>query len=201
MKCQEVMILLPEYFRGKTSEKETADISAHIHTCSSCQVESIQVQAMVDSINKEKSWEPDSFYWINIIPNIHNRLERKQNRSTYEKILRFIMPVAATMSIFIIVLTVMNNPDSENQYTGRFNLNSIPLSELSEYYAIQTALEGFNPLSIDGFDNEQSADSEILAEIIVQDSKSIASSYFGDKDILDLISKDNDAAIVAALQK
>ena len=201
MKCNDVMILLPEYFRGKTSEEDNAHISEHLKICSSCKYESGDVQTMVDLIGKEKYWEPDSFYWNNLIPKVHNRIEQRRNRSTYGWIIRFVMPVAAALSILILVLTNFNKPNTDNQYAGHFNLNSVPLSELGEYYAIQTALEEFNQLSVDSSGNEQSADSEILTEIIAQDDKNIVSSYFDDKDILDLISKENDASIVAALQK
>jgi hypothetical protein len=201
MKCSDVMILLPDYFRGKTSEEDNAHISEHLNICSSCKFESSGVRTMVDLIGKEKYWEPDSFYWNSIIPKVHDRIEQRQNRSTYGRMIRFVMPTAAALSILIFVLTSLNKPNADNQYAGHFNLNSISLSELGEYYAIQSALSEFNQLGIDSLGDIQSADTEILTEIVAQDDKNIVSSYFNDKEILDLVNKENETAIVEALQK
>ncbi|MBA4313355.1 MAG: hypothetical protein C0417_12085 [Chlorobiaceae bacterium] len=201
MKCSDVVIMLPEYFRGKTSEASSGNISEHLNTCSSCKAESIHVQAMVDLIRKEKAWEPDSFYWNSIIPKVQDRIEQRRNRSRFEWIIRFIMPAAAAASVLIILLTSLNMPNSDNRYTDNLNLNSIPVSELSEYYTVQSAFSEFNQLSLDSSGNEESADTEILKEIVAQDDNNIVSSYFDDKEILDLISQENETAIVAALQK
>lgn len=109
---EEIKQLMPDYVIGRlgTDEKEIVEKAMG----SSPELKTLfdEISGAIGFLNNVKVKEPEKQYWVNLLPKIHERIERQEEAGfSWSKVAAFwkiAVPVAAVILIAIIYFTVIN---------------------------------------------------------------------------------------------
>ncbi len=162
MDCKKIKFLLPDYISGNIPENNKDEIVNHLQVCNTCKKDYIEISEILNTLGSEKLQHPSDSYWINLVPNIHNRLKEKS--STFpEKLIKFAsIPLLAAVIAIIIIVRIFNYPleNFETGYAEKTNLNEI-VKELD--YNDYGLLNLNSDFPVDGNSFDKFAIKEILA--------------------------------------
>ncbi len=103
MKCNK-KFLLPDFIQGKLSQIESTILREHIDKCKICTYEYKNLKSILNKLENENQKEPDETYWINLLPNIYQKISSKKF-NYYQKYFPQIVG-SAVILIFIALLIV-----------------------------------------------------------------------------------------------
>lgn len=202
MNCEDIKALLPDYCRLRADDDEAPMILLHLKGCPGCRAEEGDIRKAFGRIERDEPWKPDSYYWNNLSLRINERIYGgKEDRRPVAPYIRFTMPFAAAVTILILVLTAIKVPGPDGADGVLTSLKSMPAADLAEYYSVQSELSGMAQYEYEGAAQSGEAEDEILNEIVASDKNDLVSSYLDDDELLAIIDKEIEPAIVAALHK
>jgi len=105
--CNELQLLLPDWIKEQERNTHHTLITKHLSLCSSCSNEAEGLKKLFMEIERDEAYIPPQQYFVNLLPRIHERIERKKKRAFYWRIIQFSAPVTA---IIIFGFFLWNKP-------------------------------------------------------------------------------------------
>ncbi|MFH1825007.1 MAG: zf-HC2 domain-containing protein [Candidatus Firestonebacteria bacterium] len=112
IKCADVKNNILDYINNEIDKVEREDISEHLKGCKDCRTKLLEYEEILKLSKSIKLKKPDEKFWINFLPNVRSRLEKKKN------ILNIFKPVIA-FSCALIFLLIIFYP----KITHKININ------------------------------------------------------------------------------
>lgn len=133
MVCKEVKFQLPDFITNRLSEEVSRQISEHLQRCLICKAEFASIDTTFKKFDSENISNPSSTYWVNLLPRIHNRIEKSAKPKYREWIVRTSIPAIAVVVTFFLVIKVFqfDGATMEQQVTSNENIKSF-ISSLNE---------------------------------------------------------------------
>ncbi len=145
MKCQQIQNRLLFFIEGSLSEKETADVSSHIQSCSECKSIYIELKATLGVIETEKKPEVNPFLFTRIQQQIENKQSIEKRKVNIARILQpFVIAVFLLFGILAGFLmgtefyypqddSISESNNNEAYYINDFQQERIETFLLSDY--------------------------------------------------------------------
>lgn len=137
MLCKKVKYNLPDFFKSRLSEAENQQIAEHLKLCLMCKGELVSIEATFKKFDSENISEPSSTYWINLLPQIHNRIAESEKPKFAEWIARTSLPAIAAVVAVLLVIKVFQFDGASNENINSFisSLNENEIADLELRYS------------------------------------------------------------------
>jgi len=112
---EEIKLLLPDYISGNIESGDKKLVEDAFENSPELQELFNEMTGTFGFVSKVKFKEPDTLYWTNLLPRIHERLEKTEERKfSWEKVLSYwkvFVPVTAVILLAVVYFTVLNKND------------------------------------------------------------------------------------------
>jgi hypothetical protein len=201
--CNEIQMLLPDWIANKERDEHHETITQHLSHCISCKQEANAFEQLLISMKQEQQSAPQQQYFINLLPRIHQRIERKRKQQWYWRIVQ----IATSLATIVLVMVFGSRfKSSEKTFDEKHQSLTQNISEddLQDFASLNFEEEDFIFLQ-----QEESLfstdDSELLQTIVDEQPISpyaISSAFESDEKISWESLSDEDAqTLVSDLEK
>ncbi|MBS4027365.1 MAG: hypothetical protein KGZ58_01910 [Ignavibacteriales bacterium] len=144
MQCNEIKLLLPDWVKEKEHNTSHIIIQQHLMTCQNCTNEAEAMEQLFSRIDNDKQYVPTQQYFTNLLPHIHQRIERKRKQKYYWRIFQIATPVVALFVLFFIspkfsseqTFTIENAVEGIIQSSDTDELRDFASTMLTEDYSL-----------------------------------------------------------------
>ena len=198
MKCDEIKYQLPDFVRGKVSDVERATILEHLGSCQSCAADEELFRTVQQRIEKEIEWMPDKQYWVNLLPQIHSRIENKNPSPIFSWLIKFALPAAAAIAFIFVTLEYLP-VTLDNSKIFQSEIAQLPESELQDY-AEQQSVVGLLETKMQFNGTTSVTEDKIILKQLVKEEKH-PTSIIDDDALIDNINDEYAEKIVSIIEK
>lgn len=168
MTCDDIRYQLPDFICSMLSERENKTVLDHLATCKICSHETEELRLLLSRIDKEKAQAPSENYFISLLPEIHQLIEREKTKVSPAWMTRFAMPVAAVFVLVLFLVRVIPIRDHHSHEELRVlleQLDSNDVQQVVEQYT-STWTQSTISVAIDDSLSYRLEDYTLLAELL-----------------------------------
>ncbi|RCK72071.1 MAG: hypothetical protein IGBAC_0663 [Ignavibacteriae bacterium] len=158
MKCNK-KYLIPDFIQNKLSPLDAETLKGHMEQCKTCTDEYKNLKKIFNKLAAEKHTEPDEIYWINLLPNIHKRI----NMGNFDFYIKYVPQIIVSAAILLIVSLLMIKLYDNFEYDQNIQENAEIVALIDSSY--QDLLYDYGSDSVS--DNYNSLDKFVLKNIIL----------------------------------
>ncbi len=176
MKCGDIQRVLPEYTEGALEEMAMDQVREHLRSCPACAGVARELDSIVLGARHLTQRKPAEAYWNSLLPRIHERIERRSRRMLVGKTMRYLSPVAVTLAVFLLILS-MRVPN-DTAYSGLSSaLRNARSDELQLMADQENVLRGVEVTTMnDEQELHATADVEPIQDILTGDQPAFSST-------------------------
>lgn len=175
MKCREVDFLLGEYYENSLDLNERKMVEKHLGECENCRLRLKEMEQTYQLLEKESIPQPEESFWVNFLPEIRARIEKKQKPK--EKLVpksRLAFSILSVLTVAIIAFHLFS-VDRENiaqrrlEQSGEGILIESDFSSYAEQLANAISSEGDSSISLEIVLSESDRQNLDLTETLLKD--------------------------------
>ncbi len=174
MKCNEVKLLLVEYYENSLDLDDRSRVKQHLSGCESCRFRLKQIEQLHQLLAKENVPSPEESFWTNFLPEVRSRIkDKKKPRGILIPKTRLAFGLLSVVAVVIISL-ILFTTDRRNMVEHRTEpmvetiLSVSDPSSYTEQLAEMLSAQGELPLNV-FLSNGETQDLELTEKILEQD--------------------------------
>jgi anti-sigma factor RsiW len=191
MRCYEIRFQLPDFVSDKISVQEKTGVENHLTTCAACRHEVETLHALFAKLETSTSQVPPQTYWASLLPQIHERMERRMTMEFPSWATRFALPLAAAIVIVVFLVKIFPWSGELESQNLQALLHQLELQEIQQVAEEQTYIGVFEPGVVQETQTT-SSDKEVVYSILQEEYQA---SVLSDIDPQEVVESLNDQAV------
>lgn len=125
MKCEDVKRNILDYIEKESDKISQKNINKHLRSCKNCKSMLLEYKEILKLSKSIKVEKPDEKFWINFLPNVRDKLEKRNS------IFNILKP-AAVFSAILVLLFIVFHPktiDKTNRVIKDYNFDESKIIE------------------------------------------------------------------------